>query len=551
MKNEEKTKDQPIKEVEKMQQELAALQGSVGQKGFQAFADLLPEVIFETDPKGRIRFSNTRGFQLTGYSPKDLSNGLHVLDLCIPEDRARARENIASVAAMEDVGLTEYTVRRKDGSTFPAMVCSCPIIHDQSVIGLRGILMDLSDRKKIEETLRIKESAIESSITAIVMADLEANLTYVNKAFLTMWGYETEQEILGKNAVEFWQEKEEARAVADALKETDVWVGELIAKRRDGSAFDVHLSTSVVNDGAGSPLCLMASFIDISSSKRAEEALKKENEKLLVIMEHAPLGISLYDEAGHCQYINPKFVEMFGYTREDILIGREFFHKAFPDKAYRDTVIAAWISEHVHGRRGEARSRTFTVHRKDGSEKIIHFRPVTLETGQELTICEDITERQETEDSLKKREAELEIKTKTLEEMNAALRVLLRKRDEDKKERDEAVLFNVNELVFPFLEKLKKSPLDSKEAAYVSILEANLNNICSPFTRALSTTYLGLTPTEIQIASLIKEGRTTKEIAEVMSLSPRTVDAHRDNIRRKIGIKNKKANLRSHLLSLL
>jgi len=551
MNNEEKTKDQPIKEVEKMQQELAALQGSVGQKRFQAFADLLPEVIFETDPQGRIRFSNTRGFQLTGYSPDDLSNGLYVVDLLIPEDRVRARENIARVAATEDVGLAEYTVQRKDGSTFPAVVRSSPIVHDRKVIGIRGILMDISERKRIEETLQIKENAIESSINAIAMADLEANLTYVNKAFLTMWGYESKQEILGKNAVEFWQEQEGAQAVADTLKETDVWVGELIAKRRDGSVFDVHLSTGVVKDGAGTPLCLLASFIDISSRKQAEEALKRENEKLHVMMEQSPLGISLNDGGGRYQYINPKFVEMFGYTREDIPAVRDWLHKAYPDKNYRKEVIAAWLVNLEHCKYGEAPPQTFTVRCKDGSEKIIHFRPVVLETGQQLTIFEDITERQETEDSLKKREAELEIKTKTLEEMNAALRVLLKKRDEDKKERDEVVLFNVHELVYPFLEKLKKSPLDPKQAAYVSVLEANLNNICSPFTRALSTTYLGLTPTEIQVASLIKEGRTTKEIAEVMSLSPRTIDTHRDNMRRKIGIKNKKANLRSHLLSLL
>lgn len=526
------------------------MEGAAGQKGFQSFADLLPEVIFETDPKGRIRFSNTRGFQLTGYSPDDLSKGLHVLDLLIPEDRARASENVARIVAGEDVGLIEYTVRRKDGSTFPVMVHSSPIVHEQRVIGLRGIVIDLSERKKMEETLRIKESAIESSINAIAMADLTANLTYVNKSFLTMWGYESTQEILGKNAVEFWKDKEKAQAVADSLQETGVWTGELVAERKDGSAFAVHLSTSLVNDGAGTPVCLLASFIDISSRKQAEAALKTENEKLRVMMEQSPLGMSVTAEDGKYYHLNPKFVEMFGYTREDIPMVRDWLHKAYPDKNYRKEVIAAWIANLERCKNGEGSPQIVTVRCKDGSDKIIQFRPVVLETGQQLTIYEDVTERQQMLDALKKREVELEIKTRTLEEMNAALRVLLRKRDEDKKAFDEAVLFNIKERVSPILEKLKKSVFDPAQAAYISILEANLNDICSPFTHALSTTYRALTPTEIQVASLIKEGRTTKEIAAVMNLSPRTIDTHRDNIRRKIGIKNKKANLRSHLLSL-
>ena len=145
---------------------------------------------------------------------------------------------------------------------------------------------------------------------------------------------------------------------------------------------------------------------------------------------------------------------------------------------------------------------------------------------------------------------ELEVKTTNLEEANTALKILLKKRDEDKIELEEKVLSNVKELVVPYLEKLKKSGLDDKQETYLSILESNLNDIISPFLRHLSSKYLNLTPTEIQIANLVKEGKTTKEIAELLASTRWAIDFHRNNLRKKLGLTNKKANLRSYLISL-
>jgi PAS domain S-box-containing protein len=165
-------------------------------------------------------------------------------------------------------------------------------------------------------------------------------------------------------------------------------------------------------------------------------------------------------------------------------------------------------------------------------------------------LKEEIEERKEIERKLRKREAKLKIQANELEELNTALRVLLKRREEDKVEVEEKTLSNVKELVLPYIERLKRSGLDAKQTTYVSILESNLNDIVSPLSRRLSSKYLGLTPTEIQIANLVREGKTTKEIAEILHSSARTVEFHRNNIRKKIGIKNSKANLRSHLLSM-
>lgn len=163
---------------------------------------------------------------------------------------------------------------------------------------------------------------------------------------------------------------------------------------------------------------------------------------------------------------------------------------------------------------------------------------------QRLQEAHDLLEQR-----VEERTLELRLKSESLEEMNTALKVLLKKREEDKNELEEKVIYNIKEMVQPFLEKLGRTHLDKRQQTFLEILESNLDDIVSPFAKKLSTRYLNLTPSEIQIADLVKHGKTTKEIAELLSLSTRTIESHRDSIRKKLGIKNQKANLRTHLMS--
>jgi PAS domain S-box-containing protein len=162
----------------------------------------------------------------------------------------------------------------------------------------------------------------------------------------------------------------------------------------------------------------------------------------------------------------------------------------------------------------------------------------------------EISTRKRAEKSLEEIRAELELKTSKLEGANIALKFLLEQRIENKKELGEAILLNVNELILPYLEKLNTSRLDSRQKAYVSIIESNLNEIIAPLVRGLSKISLKLTPTEIQVTSLVEQGKTTKEIAEFLNLAKSTIDTHRNKIRKKLGIKNRKTNLRTYLLSI-
>ena len=166
-----------------------------------------------------------------------------------------------------------------------------------------------------------------------------------------------------------------------------------------------------------------------------------------------------------------------------------------------------------------------------------------------IEYCIDISQRKHLESRLRDQTMELEIKTRYLEEVNAALQVLIKKREEDKKEVEENVMTNVTELIAPYFDKIQKTKLDDHQKALLNILESNLNEIVSPFTRRLSLKYVRLTPKEITIVNMIRQGLPSKKIATIMNISPRTVDTHRKNIRKKIGLDKKKANLRSHLLA--
>ncbi len=109
---------------------------------------------------------------------------------------------------------------------------------------------------------------------------------------------------------------------------------------------------------------------------------------------------------------------------------------------------------------------------------------------------------------------------------------------------------NMRELVLPYIENLKMTDIDSQQLNQLKIIESNISEIISPFLRTLSSRYPNLTPMVMKIIHFIKEGRSTKEIAALLKTSTRTVEVHRDNIRKKMRLKNRKVNLRSHLLSL-
>jgi len=325
---------------------------------------------------------------------------------------------------------------------------------------------------------------------------------------------------------------------------------------------------------------------EAAERKWVEETLRESEQKLAGIIASVPHHMSMVDEHHNIVWANDVAKKLFGSD----LVGKKCYSayhgydnpcrpcvvsKCFEDgkvHEHETEVIGAdgkrmifWCTVSVAAYHGDGRpkmvvetSRDITANKRaekelkkhrDYLEELVAGRTHEISKANEQ-LKHEVIDRKEAEERLREREAALEIRTNELEQVNTALRVLLKRRDEDKAELEEKLLFNVKELVAPYAEKLKKSGLDAKQLAYLNILESNLNEIISPFAYELSLKYLGLTPAELQTAHLVKNGKTTKEIAELLNVSPLTIESRRKDIRMKIGIRNRKASLRSHLLMM-
>jgi DNA-binding CsgD family transcriptional regulator len=184
-----------------------------------------------------------------------------------------------------------------------------------------------------------------------------------------------------------------------------------------------------------------------------------------------------------------------------------------------------------------------------------HLDQLVQERTRELTIAIEALESsnqkyRETAKILQKTEAALAEKADDLIGTNQALQQMVRKNEEDRKEIEEKVLFAVHEMVEPYMDKLEKSPLNDYQQSFLKIIRTNLTEIVTPFMKDLGHKYFRLSPTELNIANLIRQGTSTKDIVDQLKMTKRTVDFHRDRIREKIGIKNTKANLKAVLQEL-
>lgn len=235
----------------------------------RALLDVPLDLALLLDEQGRILDANATFAERVGQEKTALI-GRSAWDFFPPEVSARRKQVGEQVL---QTGRPARLEEERDGIWYDLVIY--PVRDAQGRVSKMAVLArDITESKQAQNLLRIKDSAIESSINAIAMSDMEGLLTYTNPSFLQMWGYRTTDEVLGRSVIPFWEAQQHAAQVIEALYSNGGWIGEMVAKKKDGSLFPVQLSAHLVTDAAGNPTGMMASFVDITERKRAEQRLQ-------------------------------------------------------------------------------------------------------------------------------------------------------------------------------------------------------------------------------------------------------------------------------------
>jgi PAS domain S-box-containing protein len=407
-------------------------------------------------------------------------------------------------------------------------------------------------KKKAEESENKFRALFENIADGVLVADIETKKFKLgNNMICEMLGY-TQEELMRLGVRDIHPQEQLPHVLEQfekiARKEISMPTN-IPVKRKEGGIFYVDINATFLT--LSGKEYLLGVFRDVTRRKQAEEDLRFANIIMKTQQETSLDGILVVDEEGKMISFNQRFIDMWGIPAD------------VAESKSDERALQSVLDRLVYPAEFLARVEYLYAHRSEKScDEIDLIDSVTFERYSapmfgadgkyygRVWYFRDITGRKRAEEVLREKEKELEIKAHNLEEANIALKVLLKRMDKDKTELEEKVLLNIKELVAPYLEKLKMTGLDEKQKTYVSILESNINQVISPFAHRLSSKFLNLTSTEIQIANLLKQDKTSKEISKLLNSSPRTIAFHRENIRKKLGLNNRKTNLKSYLLSL-
>ena len=402
-------------------------------------------------------------------------------------------------------------------------------------------------KRPIGESENFYKTLLESSLAGNYVLQ-DGKFRAINSIAASYTGY-PQEELIGKRSdcIIFPEDKKEAQRNARDM---------LLGKRLSPYAFRIVtkqkqirwiMETVISTIFRGKP-AVLGNSMDITERNKVEQRLLESENLYRAIFETTGTAIIIIEEDKTISLINSEFEKLTGYRKEE-WVGKKKWTEYVVNKDLNR------MKRYHHLRRIDpgAAPRNYEHDLIDsrGSIRNVHLTVGMIPgTSKSVASFTDITAWKEAEKGLKKREEELKIKSQNLEELNTALRVLLKQREEDREELEGKVLSNIKEFVLPYVERMHHSKMSARDKAFVGILESNLKEILSPFSRKLSSRYLHLTPKEIQIANFVKEGRTSKEIAEILNVSKSAVDIHRYRLRNKLGLNNQKANLRTHLVTL-
>jgi len=396
-------------------------------------------------------------------------------------------------------------------------------------------------------------------VHGIVIVDLEGFLVDVNPVFADWLGY-TINELIGKHIIDISPFnlpkplEEGFTPIREKLKRSGhVENHETQYTRKDGTIVFAEVGITSLKDDENKLIGYVTAVRFVMDVNTRELKLRESEDFLRKIIFNGPEYILVKDRDGRYIVASKSVAEYFG-MRLDELIGKTNFDFVNTGKMSIQDAERILKSDLKTINTGKKTVLEESVTLKDGSKRWFQTTKVPLARNgvpdYVLGISVEITERKMNFDHLMEKELELESNNQELSELNVTLKVLIEQKERDRLELEQKVLSTIKLLVEPYVEKLDNICSKPKQKTYLEHIKKNLNECILPYANRLSSKSMNFSLSEIQVIDFVKNGRTNKEISELMNLSVDTVAAHRQNIRKKFGISNTKTNLRVFLKSL-
>jgi len=501
---------------------------------------------------GKFCNANENSASYAGYTVSELI-GMKSDGIIHPEDKELVKRNAREM--LRGVQGIPHTFRiiTKQGQVRWIMETVTSITYGGRP-AILGNSMDITELKTVETRLRESENLyraiFEHTGTATIIIEEDTKISLVNEQFVMMSGY-PRREWEGKKSWTAFVVPEDFERMTNYHRQRRIDPASVPRNYEFGFVDSrgrirtVALTVGMIPGTKKS----VASFADITEHKLAEAKLRESEALYRTIFETTGTATIIIEEDMTISLANTEFEALTGATKS-----------YWEGKRKWTEIVAAKdlprMMKYHRARREDPASAPglyeFSLaDRKGNHHHILNTIAMIPGTKKSVASLTDITDQKRAEAALRKREKDIQMKSRNLQEVNTALKVLLKQREEDRTEMEDKVLSNVQTLVLPYLERLKQGRLGERERSFVQVLETNLQNIVSPFAQRLSSRHLRLTPKELEVANMVKDGKTTKDIASLLGVCPGAVSLHRNHIRKKLGLNREKMNLRTYLRSLI
>ncbi|OPY60862.1 MAG: Sensor histidine kinase TmoS [Syntrophorhabdaceae bacterium PtaU1.Bin034] len=543
------------------------------------------EGMFRTDAEGRLVAANTALARMFGFErPEDLNEKIWNLgDIYV---KPRNRKETGKLLRDEGIARNiETEICTKDGSMRWGRMSVRAVKDDEGrILCYEGTLEDITERKWAEDKYR---RIFLNATEGIFQITPDGRCFSANPALARIHGFSSPEELI-ENAtdiskqlhvdMETWHEYLELMRENGYVRD-HLWR----MYRKDGTIAWLSINARAIRDETGRVLYHEGTVQDITDKKIMDDQILMQRDLALQLAQTGSVGegmsliletavkasgmesggIWLKTRSGELQLISSiGFSQRFDKKSRIIAVGSRAWNRMMSERrvlaipgaesmpnVFEEGYIFAAAIPILHDSQVIASFNLFSRIKTTISEQaLISLDFLTAQLG---SIIVRMQAQQQVEQEIgTRREAEkaLQAERQGLEEANIALKVLLGQREKDRGELEQRLVSNVTELVLPYLEKLKRTRLDGLQRTNLGLMESNLKEILSPF--RFNIRNFNLTLRQVEIVNLIKQGRTTKEIAEIMNVSKDAIDKQRFIIRKKLGINRDKTNLRSLLLSL-